>query len=74
VFNSEQNSVGTGGLNCSGAGGCAVFDDVKLRASVGAGLIWVSPFGPLRFEVAYPLLKSSTDQTQWWNFSIATSF
>jgi outer membrane protein insertion porin family len=47
---------------------------VKLRASVGAGLIWVSPFGPLRFEVAYPLLKSSTDQTQWWNFSIATSF
>jgi outer membrane protein insertion porin family len=28
-----------------------------VRASVGAGLIWNSPFGPLRVDYAFPLLK-----------------
>ncbi|MCC7346389.1 MAG: BamA/TamA family outer membrane protein, partial [Variibacter sp.] len=32
--------------------------DVNLiRSSVGAGLVWDSPFGPLRFEYAYALTK-----------------
>jgi outer membrane protein insertion porin family len=45
-----------------------------LRASVGAGLIWKSPFGPLRFEFAYPLLKQANDVTQNFRFSIGTRF
>jgi outer membrane protein insertion porin family len=74
VFNSEQLSVANGGANCTWAAGCSVFDDMGLRASVGAGLIWTSPFGPLRFEVAYPLMKSATDETQLFRFSMGTSF
>jgi outer membrane protein insertion porin family len=31
--------------------------NMVVRASVGAGLIWNSPFGPLRFDYAFPLLK-----------------
>ena len=31
------------------------FSDV--RSSVGAGLIWDSPLGPLRVDLAYPLTK-----------------
>ena len=31
--------------------------NMTVRASVGAGLIWNSPFGPLRFDYAFPLLK-----------------
>lgn len=55
-------------------GGCTVFDTMAFRASVGAGLIWQSPFGPLRFEVAYPLMKAKYDETEWFRFSIGTRF
>ena len=58
---------------CSGAD-CTVFDTTAFRASVGAGLIWQSPFGPLRFEVAYPLMKAKYDETEWFRFSIGTRF
>jgi outer membrane protein insertion porin family len=38
--------------------------NMVVRASVGAGLIWNSPFGPLRFDYAFPLLKwCATDPT-----------
>ena len=39
------------------------------RASVGASLIWDSPFGPLRVDYAYPVAKQSYDITQRLNFS-----
>ena len=30
---------------------------VMIRTSVGVGLLWDSPLGPLRFDLAYPLTK-----------------
>ena len=53
---------------------CDVFDTTEFRATVGAGVIWQSPFGPLRFEAAYPLLKADYDQTEWFRFSVGTRF
>ena len=53
---------------------CKVFDGVDFRASLGAGIIWQSPFGPLRFEGAYPLVKADYDQTEWFRFSVGTRF
>ena len=41
---------------------------------MGAGIIWESPFGPLRVDVAYPLMKASYDNTEWFRFSIGTRF
>ena len=35
---------------------------MHIRSSVGVGLIWDSPFGPLRFDMAFPLTKQSYDQ------------
>ena len=32
-------------------------DSMTIRSSVGAGLIWDSPFGPIRFDYAFPLTK-----------------
>ena len=32
-------------------------DTTAMRASVGVGLIWNSPFGPLRFDYAVPVMK-----------------
>jgi outer membrane protein insertion porin family len=32
------------------------------------GLLWDSPFGPLRFDLAYALTKESYDHTQIFRF------
>ncbi|HUZ32685.1 MAG TPA: outer membrane protein assembly factor BamA [Xanthobacteraceae bacterium] len=40
-----------------------------LRASVGASLIWNSPFGALRVDYAYPIAHQSYDVTQRLNFT-----
>ena len=45
-----------------------------LRASVGVGLSWVSPMGPLRLSFANPLSKLPTDRIQRIQFQIGTSF
>ena len=46
----------------------------RIRSSVGVGLIWDSPLGPLRFDLAYPLTKESYDRTQIFRFSGGTKF
>jgi outer membrane protein insertion porin family len=49
-------------------------DTDAVRASIGASLIWASPFGPLRFDFAYPVLKQYYDRTQWFQFGGGTKF
>nr|AAA96788.1 OMP1 precursor [Brucella abortus] len=49
-------------------------DDKKLRASVGVSLMWASPFGPLRFDYAFPVAKADTDKVQNFNFGVSTKF
>jgi outer membrane protein insertion porin family len=49
-------------------------DTAKPRASVGVGLIWNSPFGPLRFDYAVPLLKQDFDRVQQFRFGGGTRF
>ncbi len=39
------------------------------RASIGAGLIWDSPFGPLQVDYAFPVAKQPFDVTQRLQFS-----
>jgi outer membrane protein insertion porin family len=45
-----------------------------VRSSVGVGLIWQSPFGPLRFDYAIPLTKGPHDVVQQFKFGGGTSF
>jgi outer membrane protein insertion porin family len=55
-----------------------------IRTSVGVGLLWDSPLGPLRFDLAYPLTKYCAtltggggevcDRTQFFRFSGGTKF
>ena len=45
-----------------------------IRTSVGVGLIWASPFGPLRFDYAVPLTKGQFDRVQQFKFGGGTSF
>jgi outer membrane protein insertion porin family len=55
-----------------------------IRSSVGVGLLWDSPLGPLRFDLAYPITKycqtplggggQVCDRTQVFRFSGGTRF
>ena len=51
-----------------------VADSPAVRSSVGVGLIWDSPLGPLRFDFAYAVTKESYDNTQFFRFSGGTKF
>ncbi|MGB8400723.1 outer membrane protein assembly factor BamA [Bradyrhizobium sp.] len=51
------------------------YDDSKVvRTSAGVGLIWASPFGPLRFDYAVPITKGRFDRVQQFRFGGGTSF
>jgi len=45
-----------------------------LRYSVGIGLSWLTPVGPLTFSVAEPLNDESGDDTQFFQFSLGQTF
>ncbi len=49
-------------------------DAMTVRSSVGAGLIWDSPFGPIRIDYAWPLTKDPNDRVQQLRFSGGTKF
>jgi outer membrane protein insertion porin family len=49
-------------------------DRMFIDSSIGVGLLWASPFGPIRFDLAYPLTKTTYDRTQIFRFSGGTSF
>ncbi|WP_420414912.1 outer membrane protein assembly factor BamA [Roseibium sp.] len=55
-------------------GGRILSNGFDLRASVGFGIRWQSPFGPLKADFAYPLLKEDSDKTQIFRLSGGTSF
>jgi outer membrane protein insertion porin family len=45
-----------------------------LRTSVGVGISWISPVGPLRLAFAKPLSKFDGDKIQTMQFQIGTTF
>ena len=49
-------------------------DSIKPRLSVGIGVNWVSPFGPLRIDIAKALLKQDGDETKLFSFNVGTQF
>jgi outer membrane protein insertion porin family len=58
VWGDEGNSVGANGL----------------RYSYGAGLEWISPIGPLKLDLGFPIVRHAGDQYQKFQFQIGTSF
>ena len=49
-------------------------NNMFVRSSVGAGIIWESPFGPIRVDYAYPITKDPNDRIQELRFSGGTKF
>ncbi len=70
VFADAGTLYGNDVANSAGVQG----DELTMRSSVGAGLIWISPFGPLRFDYAFPIAKEDFDKVQNFRFSMASQF
>ena len=49
-------------------------DDFSIRSSVGLGVNWTTPVGPLSFSFAQPLSKEGTDIIEKFRFNLGTSF
>ena len=45
-----------------------------LRYSIGIGIAWISPLGPLKLSYAYPLNDKPGDRLQRFQFQIGTGF
>jgi outer membrane protein insertion porin family len=54
--------------------GICLADSSAVRASVGVGILWNSPLGPLRLDIAKPLLKQPYDVDQIVRFGASTRF
>ncbi|MCR5872305.1 outer membrane protein assembly factor BamA [Sphingomonas sp. J344] len=46
----------------------------KPRLSVGVGVNWNSPFGPLRLDLAHAFLTQEGDDTKLFTFNVGTAF
>jgi len=56
-------------------GNTAVVDDTgALRASVGVGALWRSPFGPVRVSYAKAVAKEEYDRTESFRFGVGSRF
>jgi outer membrane protein insertion porin family len=49
-------------------------NSAKPRLSVGIGVNWTSPFGPLRIDLAKALLSQEGDDTKIFQFNVGTQF
>ncbi|WP_425404819.1 outer membrane protein assembly factor BamA [Hwanghaeella sp.] len=54
--------------------GNTLIDTGSLRASVGVGVNWVSPFGPIRVDFSQAVVKEDHDETEFFRFSFGTRF
>ena len=46
----------------------------KIRSSIGLGIDWLTPIGPMNFTFAEPLSKADSDITESFSFNIGTTF
>jgi outer membrane protein insertion porin family len=56
------------------SGGTTIQDTGSIRASVGTGIKWVSPFGPIRVDFSQAVLKEDFDDTEIFRFNFGTRF
>ena len=49
-------------------------NNMFVNTSVGVGILWASPFGPIRIDFAYPITKQFFDRKQWFRFGGGASF
>ncbi len=54
--------------------GIGINDSSEIRSSVGVSLLWNSPVGPLRADLAHVISKAKFDEVQEFRFGASTKF
>lgn len=54
--------------------GPGIQDEDSLRVTAGVGVSWRSPFGPVRMDLAVPVVKEDFDKEELFRFSFGTRF
>ena len=49
-------------------------EDSEIRSSIGFGIDWFTPIGPMKFSFATPITKGNNDITETFRFDLGTSF
>ena len=52
----------------------SINDNSKVRSSLGLGIDWLTPIGPMSFTFAQPISKADTDITESFRFNLGTTF
>ena len=52
----------------------SINDNSKIRSSLGVGIDWLSPIGPMNFTLAHPISKADSDITESFRFNLGTTF
>ena len=60
--------------NIWGVDDSSLDESSEIRSSIGLGIDWFTPVGPLSFSFAHPLSKGSTDKTETFRFNLGTTF
>lgn len=63
-----------GYLNSIPESGANIRDTGKIRSSLGVGVLWASPFGPIRMDFAGAFSKEDFDRTEVFQFNFGTRF
>ena len=69
-----ETLVGTGFSFAPGFKEFFLGNSPRPRLSIGVGVNWTSPFGPLRIDIAKALLKQKGDDTKFFSFNVGTQF
>jgi len=63
-------TIDLGGTNSTDT----VANSPALRLSGGTGVSWKSPLGPIRLDVAYPILRQTFDKKEFFRVGFGTRF
>ncbi|HXQ54070.1 MAG TPA: outer membrane protein assembly factor BamA [Stellaceae bacterium] len=54
--------------------GIGVLDSRSMRVSIGTGLSWKSPLGPIKVDLGFPVLRKSYDRSELFHVSFGSRF
>jgi len=66
--------LGTIGPTANGIDKTAVYQSQTLRMSVGTGIVWRSPMGPINVDLGFPVMRDSHDEDQIFRLNFGTRF
>ena len=52
----------------------SIDDSSKIRSSIGIGIDWLTPVGPLNFSLSEAITKHNTDVEESFRFNLGTTF